>query len=356
MRSLLVLWLLLSLAAEALPSAVEQALRQAKAVEILSLHPVPNPLKPGPTSGGFSVLGHALLGPEEERLVCAAVLKGLEEGEQEGGSLPGCFDPRHALRFGDLDIVICYSCHRWNAFERGVEIGGGRITQPGSQECERAVIQHGLDWQGWAELDNRFFHASGFSITFPPYLKVGRRGKDEILQPTVSVGTVITRFPGKTEGWFTRGESMSFDSPVPLGDFYERLRREIPGVVGELDSGSNQLEVFVSGDTHLYTILTLLSPEDPERVLLYPLCDIAAARSYVKELKADVERIARLKESSPGVWTGASPGHFQAVVLLEREGSYLVCHTYFKCDEASGRQRLEELLSTIRFRAPIGRP
>jgi hypothetical protein len=352
MRGLLVLWVLLSLAAEALPVAVEQALSQPGPVEILSLDPQPTALKAGPTSGGFSILGRAQLRPSEGPLVCAAVLKGLKEAEQEHEPLPSCFEPRHALRFGELDVVICYSCHRWNAFQRGVEIGGGRITQAGSQECERAVIAHGLDWQGWAELNNRFFHATGFSIALPPYLKVGHRGRDEFLRPEPSMGTVNFHSLRKTDVWFTGGDTFPLDSPIPLAELYERLRRQIPGMRGELDSDANQLEIFGPEDDLLTAILTLLTPEDPESVVFYPSREATVARNCFNEWKANLG----LSESSPGVWTAVSQGHFEGVALLEREGSYLVCSAKFKTDEASGRHRWEELLSSIRFQAPIGHP
>jgi len=353
---MLFLWLVLSLAAQALPLEVEQALRQPGPVEILSLHPQPTPLRPGPKSGGFSILGRAQLGPEEGPLLCAAVLKGLKEAEQEHGALPSCFDPRHALRFGELDVVICHSCHRWNAFQQSVEIGGGRITDQGSRECDRAVIEHGLDWQGWVELDNRYFHATGFSIALPSYLKAGSRSKDELFRPVVSMGTVIFHFTGKADGWFTGGDALSLDSPIPLAEVQESLRRRVPALVGEFNSAANQLEVFVRNGDLFDVILTVLSPEDPERVLFYPSRDATVARNYLKAVKTELEKRAQLKESSPSLWTGVSQGHFQAVVFLEREGSYLVGQAEFKGDEASGRQRLDELLASIRYRAPFGHP
>lgn len=356
MRDLLALWFLLSLTAGALPSSVEQALRQPGPVEIFSLEPLLGPLKSAPTLDGFPILGRAQLSPEEGPRVCSAVLKGLEEGEQEAEPLPSCFEPRHALRFGKLDLVICYSCHRWNAYRQGQEIGSGRVTQRGSEECERAVIENGLVWQGWAEVGKQVFHATGFSLMLPPGLKAARRAKDELLQLDVFMGTVILRLPAETPGWFASGDIISLDSPIPLVEFRESLRRKVPGVSEKFDSDTNELEISSRDEGFFSAAFNLLCPQNPETVSLYPSRDAILARKHLKEGLAKLEARGPLKESSPDVWTSFGQDRFQAATLLEREGRYLVCLAEFNGGEASGRARFEKLLSQIQFRPPQSRP
>ena len=354
MRYFLALWFLLPLAAGALPLAVKQALSQPGPVEILSLHPKPDPLRPGPTVGGFLILGHRQLGTEEGALTCAAVLQGLTEGEQEPESQSCCFDPRHSLSLEELDILLCYACHQWKAYQKGVEIGGGRITDLGSQECERAVVEHGLDWQGWAQLSNQLFHASGFSITLPPDFKAGHRAKHELLRMEPCLGILNLHFREEVDRRFSSADTVSLDSPISLAEFHEALRRQAPTLQAELDKAANQLEVFLSEDDFYTIVLPLLSPVDPEQILLYPSRDASLARQNLQETKDALERKAPLKESAPNVWTAVDEDHFYAVTLLERQGSYLVCRAEFRGDEATERRRWAKLLSLISFRTPTG--
>lgn len=295
----------LTLAAGALPVEVRKALEEPRSVDLVSLHPTP---KSNTGLHGFQELGRVCLGQEEARRACSAVWAGLQDGER--GNVPTCFQPRHALRIGELDLLICYQCHHWVAYLQGHRVGEGAISDGGQEECEQAVIEHGLDFQGWARWDGRLYHTSGFSLDIPYGFQPGQRDTDESLL-LMGPGD----FRGNPEHWFhTEGhggplEALGFREGEPLAmfDFSE--------------------QAFVH--------------------FLVPT-DAASARLRLTQACQRWQGPA-LRETAPDVWTSFGNHHLYAVGLIERQGKVLHFRADMPGEEVRQRARLEEILSSIQY-------
>ena len=93
-----------------LPEAVEQALKNADSVEVLSLDPGPE-AKGADEFHGYKILGRTTVKGDDASKAVAALLKGVADSP---GDMADCFEPRHGLRVvrdgKTCDLVICFHC------------------------------------------------------------------------------------------------------------------------------------------------------------------------------------------------------------------------------------------------------
>lgn len=94
-----------------LPDAVQEALKKAEKIQLLSLDPAhadKGPVKDG--FHGWKVLGQTDLAEADRKKVAEALIKGVPD--EKGGAR--CFIPRHGIRAQmakeSLDLVICFEC------------------------------------------------------------------------------------------------------------------------------------------------------------------------------------------------------------------------------------------------------
>lgn len=148
------------------PEGLRQALESGQARELLSLDP--GDLRPlGAPSGQafhrWAVLGRASLESEEATSLGRALVAGIEAKTDHRVS--ECFAPRHGLRAGEFDLVICFECAKIQVYENGQSRGQMLMTEQARDSFNAAVQRHVLAWAGWVEKEG-WWRAAGLSI--PP--------------------------------------------------------------------------------------------------------------------------------------------------------------------------------------------
>jgi hypothetical protein len=103
-----------------LPASVQEVLKKADQVELLSLDPDPKQGADGDFHN-WKVLGRTTVKDREAReKVVAAVVKGVKENT---GGAAKCFEPRHGLvathQGKRVELVICFACSQIHVYENG---------------------------------------------------------------------------------------------------------------------------------------------------------------------------------------------------------------------------------------------
>ena len=97
---------LLCVLAGDLPKEVREAFAKAESFELYSLDPAGR--NNDPTGfHGWRILGKVELKGAEAKKVREAVEKGAKDSD---GRVAKCFIPRHGIRLGAMDLVICFEC------------------------------------------------------------------------------------------------------------------------------------------------------------------------------------------------------------------------------------------------------
>lgn len=105
-----------------LPKDVVNAFDKADGFELYSLDPAAGV---GEGFHGWLVLGKTTLKGDAAKTVRAAVEKGRKDSD---GRQAKCFIPRHGIRVGDLDLVICFECLSARVYRGDKNIGGFLTT------------------------------------------------------------------------------------------------------------------------------------------------------------------------------------------------------------------------------------
>ena len=87
-----------------LPKEVREAFEKAESFELYSLNPAVE-AKTG--FHGSLVLGKLTLKGDDAKAVREAIEKGAKDSD---GRVAKCFVPRHGIRVGEIDLVICFQC------------------------------------------------------------------------------------------------------------------------------------------------------------------------------------------------------------------------------------------------------
>jgi len=94
-----------------LPDGILQSLLKAEQLELLSLLPEPEKVKPKDHFHGFTVLGKTVVKDAAARKNLVETFKKGMAGEINPAK---CFDPRHGIRViqdgKKIDLVICFAC------------------------------------------------------------------------------------------------------------------------------------------------------------------------------------------------------------------------------------------------------
>jgi hypothetical protein len=96
-----------------LPKEVLEAFAKAESFELLSLDPSKGE-REGQGFHGWTVLGKATLKGDVAGEIRGAVRKGAKDSD---GSVAKCFEPRHGIRVGGIDLVLCYACLQGQVFK-----------------------------------------------------------------------------------------------------------------------------------------------------------------------------------------------------------------------------------------------
>ena len=96
-----------------LPEMVREALSKSRSLRLYSLDPSIG-AKDYRGFHGWTVLGEVTLEGAAATAAREAVAKGIQESKGDGAK---CFEPRHGLRAGSVDLVICFECFHVYAYQ-----------------------------------------------------------------------------------------------------------------------------------------------------------------------------------------------------------------------------------------------
>ncbi len=96
-----------------LPENVREAFAKARSLELYSLDPSTGD-KEGQGFRGWTVLGKVTLKDAAAKSAMEAVEQGVKDSDGRGAK---CFIPRHGMRVGSVDLVICFECSHVYVYE-----------------------------------------------------------------------------------------------------------------------------------------------------------------------------------------------------------------------------------------------
>lgn len=141
------------------PLDLETSLLRAQELTLFSLEPE---LTAEPGFHGYKILGQRKLTGSSASSLTVTLMRSLRESTKE--SRFACFVPRHGIRVGSYDLVICFECETSKLYD-----GAGSIwtlpTSPSAGPFFRATVREtSLPWPGWDDDGGSYVHANGWRV------------------------------------------------------------------------------------------------------------------------------------------------------------------------------------------------
>ncbi len=141
------------------PLDFETSLLRAQELTLFSLEPE---FTTEPGFHGYKVLGQRKFIGASASSLTRALTHSLRESTE--GNRFACFVPRHGIRVGGYDLVICFECETSKLYD-----GAGNIwTLPTSARAgpffRTAVRVAGLPWPGWDDDGDSYVHVNGWRV------------------------------------------------------------------------------------------------------------------------------------------------------------------------------------------------
>lgn len=254
------------------PEGVAESLRGTRRAELYSLRPA-HASEGSPDFHGWGILGRAALPEETTRRLLGQLLLGVERRTEPASS--ECFSPRHGLRVGELDLVICLQCHRVRVYRGRQFLGEMLMTDEAGPDFRAAVERHGLAWDGWLETSRHSWRSSLLEVPALDGFHGGIFGDALRLQrPASRLQPVQVRPLGVAvlTGEDGRSREMAAGHQELKGwsDLVNPLRTYFPGLRVRLDEQAGRLELEGPDDVLAQAEAFLRSssrPPDPETVI-----------------------------------------------------------------------------------------
>ena len=161
------------------PSNLRRHLTSAEAAELYSLAPSQaGGEEPG--FHGYKVLGQTALTKERSRALASALVAAVEARQEPAAS--DCFAPRHGLRLGDVDLVVCFECHRLKAYRSGRFEAELLMTDDAAPIFRSTVEESGLAWDGWVKSADGCWRCTWGCLSPPPGFSESSFGRTLRLQ------------------------------------------------------------------------------------------------------------------------------------------------------------------------------
>jgi hypothetical protein len=133
--------LLLALALQRdLPKEVREAFAKAESFELYSLDPGKR-VTEDEGFHGWTILGKITLKDDAARSVREAVHAGAKDSD---GRVAKCFIPRHGLRLGTMDLVICFECLQGYVYRGGEQVDSFLTTGAPAKILNKALTDAGV--------------------------------------------------------------------------------------------------------------------------------------------------------------------------------------------------------------------
>lgn len=111
---------------------------------------------------GYRVLGKATF-PTTSAEELISTLESSFEQPVVRDSL-GCFVPRHGLKIGEREYLICFECETTKVYSQG-SVQSLPTHRSGAGAFRAAVRAAGLPYPGWDQEGDIFLHCQGWSVT-----------------------------------------------------------------------------------------------------------------------------------------------------------------------------------------------
>lgn len=125
-----------------LPKEVQEAFAKAESIELYSLSPF-RELKPTEGFRGWLIMGKTIV--KEPKAVLEAVEKGAKDSD---GKVAKCFEPRHGIRAGDVDLVICFACLQTYVYQGEKRVASFPTTREPAALLNKILSNAGIPLAG----------------------------------------------------------------------------------------------------------------------------------------------------------------------------------------------------------------
>lgn len=111
---------------------------------------------------GYRVLGEATLRPAPAEALLSALQSSFERPVTRDSL--GCFVPRHGLKVGEMEYLICFECESTKVYSNR-SVQSLPTHRSGAGAFRAAVRAAGLPYPGWDQEGDAFLHCQGWTVT-----------------------------------------------------------------------------------------------------------------------------------------------------------------------------------------------